>query len=103
MSSAELLQSAIREVNAGAELCVRVLPRSSRCMVAGVQDGCLKIKLTSPPVDGQANAECCAFIAKCAGVPKTNVCIVRGHTSRRKVLLVRNTTLPVLLERLSRP
>lgn len=103
MSSADLLQTVVREVRAGSELRVWVLPRSSRCMVAGEQDGCLKIKLTRPPVDNQANEECRAFIAKRAGVPKKNVSIVHGHTSRRKVLFIRDLSPAVLLERLCSP
>jgi len=73
---------------AGIEIRVSVLPRSSRSEIIGVHDGALKLKLTKPPVDGAANAECCRLIAKLLGVPGSAVSVVRGGTSRRKVLLV---------------
>jgi len=70
------------------EIRVSVLPRSSRSEIIGLHDGALKVKLTKPPVDGAANAECCRLIAKLLGVPKSAVSVVHGGASRRKVLLV---------------
>ena len=67
---------------------VRVVPRASRSQVAGVHDGALRIALTSPPVDGEANAALVAFLAKSLGVPKRAVSIVRGETGRQKLISV---------------
>ena len=72
----------------GVEIKVFALPGSSQPKVAGIHDGALKVKLTKPPVGGQANAECCKIVAKHLGVPKSRVKVARGKTSRRKVLLV---------------
>jgi uncharacterized protein len=36
---------------------VRVIPRSSKSEIVGEYDECVKVKLTSPPVEGEANAE----------------------------------------------
>ena len=46
------------------------------------------VRVTAPPVDGKANAALTALIAKRAGVPKSSVTVVRGHTSRDKVVRV---------------
>jgi hypothetical protein len=46
------------------------------------------IRVTAPPVDGKANAALCAFVAQRAGVPPSRVSIVRGTTSRDKVVRV---------------
>ena len=43
-------------------------------------------QLAAPPVDGKANEECIAFFADVAGVPKSRVRIVKGLTSRMKVV-----------------
>lgn len=84
------------------ELAVSVVPRSSRCEIAGIHNNALRIKLTSPPVDNEANIQCCEFIAKKLGIARRQVVIIRGQTSRRKVLriegvsekTVRDTLLP---------
>ena len=46
------------------------------------------IRVTAPPVDGKANAALCAFVARAAGVPPSRVSVVRGQTSRDKVVRV---------------
>ena len=70
----------------GVELPVLVLPRSSRNAVVGLQDNCLKIKISKPPVDGQANAACCRLLAELFNIPASKVTVVRGHGSRRKTV-----------------
>ena len=80
--------TAVREVPGGVELSLHVLPRSARSGYVGLQDAALKIKITKPPVDGKANAECCALLARLLGAPKSRVQLVRGATSRRKVVRV---------------
>jgi uncharacterized protein (TIGR00251 family) len=76
---------------------VHVVPRASRSAVLGLHDGCLKIALDAPPVDGAANDALIALIAKRLGRPRRAVTLVRGHTSRRKTLAVEGATLPDLL------
>lgn len=73
----------------GIRLCVRVVPNSSKCSVAGVIDGALKIKLGVPPVEGKANEKCVNFLAKLLGVPKTGIKILSGDKSKNKVLLIK--------------
>ena len=46
------------------------------------------VRVTAPPVDGKANDALCRLIARRAGVPPSKVTIVRGHTSRDKMLEV---------------
>jgi uncharacterized protein (TIGR00251 family) len=68
----------------GIVLLLHIQPRSSRNKVCGVQDNALKIRLTSPPVDGAANKLCREFLAGLFAVPKSNVEIISGETSRHK-------------------
>lgn len=70
-----------------AELEVRVQPRSSRNELR-VVEGVVKVWLTAPPTDGQANASLCALVAEQVGVPKSSVQVTRGHTSRNKTLRI---------------
>jgi uncharacterized protein len=70
------------------DLHVRLQPRARRDEVVGERAGAIVIRVTAPPVDGKANAALCAFVARAAGVPPSRVSVVRGQTSRDKVVRV---------------
>lgn len=78
----------IKETSNGVIFHIRVLPRSSRCELAGVQDDALKLKITAPPIEGQANEECIRFLAEKLGVSKAQVQITGGHKSKKKTIAV---------------
>ena len=80
----------IRELSCGIELRVKVLPRSSKSELAGEHDSRLKIRLNSPPVDGQANKELIKLLSNTFGIAKSDVSITRGRTSRLKTLVLQN-------------
>ena len=82
----------LRVIDDGIELSVIVVPRSSRCEIAGIHNNALRIKLTSPPVDNEANVQCCSFIAKQLGIAKRQVLIIRGNTARKKVVKIAGLT-----------
>ena len=63
-------------------------PRASRNELGGVQGGELRIRLTSPPVEGAANRLCTEFLAGILGIAKGRVAIVAGEKSRHKTVLV---------------
>ena len=69
---------------------VRVVPRASRSEIVGFHDGALKIRLTSPPVDGAANAELIKLLAKKFAVAKSDISIVAGETSKNKRIKINN-------------
>jgi len=58
-------------------------------MIAGLHGDAIKIKLTAPPVGGEANKMCVKFLSKCLGVPKSSLEIVSGQTGRTKRILIR--------------
>lgn len=72
----------------GLHLRLKVTPRSSRDAIAGVLGDRLKVMITSPPVDGKANAHLIRWFAKLCGVPKSNVEVVVGETSRNKTIAI---------------
>jgi hypothetical protein len=84
------------------EIAVSVVPRSSRCEIAGIHNNALRIKLTSPPVDNEANKQCCEFIAKQMGIARRQVAIIRGQTSRHKVLRIEGVVEQEVQEKLLR-
>lgn len=77
----------------GLYIRVRLAPRSSRDQIEGVQAGSLKIKLTAPPVEGEANKALIEFLSKLIGIRKSNLSIDAGMKSREKRVKVEGMTL----------
>jgi uncharacterized protein len=77
---------------ASAEITVRLMPRARKNEIAGERDGVLLVRVTAPPVDGQANAALCRLIAKRVRVGVRSVSVVRGASSRKKVVRVEGIT-----------
>lgn len=72
----------------GVSLAIWLCPRASRDGILGVHNGLLKVAITAPPVDGEANAHLIQFLAKFLSVSRKQVSLTSGQTSRRKVVLV---------------
>ena len=71
---------------------VKVQPKASRDQVVGYRDGVLQLRVTAPPDKGRASAAVVALLADALGVAKSRVRIVRGQSSRDKVLAVESLT-----------
>lgn len=69
-------------------LAVRVQPRAKRDEVVGERGDAVVIRVAAPPVDGKANVALCRFVAARVGVPRGAVSVVRGESSRDKLLRV---------------
>ena len=69
-------------------LSLYVQPRSSRNAFAGLHDNALKLRLTTPPIDGKANKAVIAFLAKTLNIPRSAVVIQSGLKNRRKQVLI---------------
>lgn len=83
---------------------VRVQPRASRDELGEVLDGCLKVRITAPPVDGKANAHLVRFLADVFKAPKSRVVLLDGETSREKRLRIESPrSLPPLIVPPERP
>jgi hypothetical protein len=67
-------------------VAVHVQPRASRNAILGWHGEALKVALTAPPVDGEANAALQAYLAKALGLKKAQVTLVQGQSSRHKLV-----------------
>ncbi|WP_306534491.1 DUF167 domain-containing protein [Geobacter sp.] len=76
---------------------VHVQPRASRNEICGIQGDAIKLRLTSPPVEGEANRLCAEYLAKLLKVPKSAVTIIAGEKSRHKTLRVAGATTQAVL------
>jgi uncharacterized protein len=70
----------------GVTLKIKVEPRSSRKGISGVVGDAIKIKVNAPPVGGAANEELIEVLSEEFGIKKTSIKIIRGISSRNKVV-----------------
>jgi uncharacterized protein len=67
-------------------LAVRVQARARRDEIAGERGGSLLVRVTAPPLEGKANAAVCRLLAKRLGLAPGRVAVVRGASSRDKLV-----------------
>jgi len=84
----------------GLLLAVKVLPRASSNEIVGTSGSELRIKVTAPPVDSAANAALLRFLADVLDCPRNHVELVRGHTSRHKLVRLHGVPAETVLARL---
>lgn len=82
-------------------LALKVQPRASRNELAGVLGTELRLRVTAPPVDSAANEAVLEFIARLLGLPRRAVTLVRGQTSRHKLVRLEGIALDEAARRLS--
>ena len=68
---------------------LHVQPKASKSRIVGLHDGCLKISVAAPPVEGKANKAVAKFLADILGVPVRDVNVKSGVQSRRKLVVVK--------------
>jgi len=83
------------------EISVRVYPNSARNEVVGVTSGVWQVRVSAPPVKGKANQELIAFLSRLLGVGKSRIGIIRGHTTRNKVIAISGLSQEDIMKRLS--
>ncbi len=67
---------------------MRLRPRASRAGVGGVREGALELRVSAPPVEGEANAAARELLAEVLEVSRARVALHGGEKSRRKVFRV---------------
>jgi len=70
------------------EITVRLIPRARADAIDGERNGALLVRVRAAPVDGRANAALCRVLAQSLGIGVRSVSIVRGASSRDKVVRV---------------
>ena len=80
-----------RKTKEGWLISVHAQPGAKKSAVAGLHGDALKLRIAAPPMEGRANEALTAFVAKALGLPRRAVSIVKGESSREKLLLIANT------------
>jgi uncharacterized protein (TIGR00251 family) len=79
---------------------VRVQPRAARDEIVAWEGDALRMRVSAPPVEGEANAAAAKVLARALGVAPSTVAVVRGERSRDKVLRVAGLSLDAVRARL---
>lgn len=82
--------SAVLPVEDGLAIRLYIQPKASRDQIIGLHGDEIKVAITSPPVDGQANAHLIKFFAKKFKVTRSNVTLEKGELGRHKQLRIIN-------------
>jgi uncharacterized protein (TIGR00251 family) len=69
-------------------LHVKVQPKASNNAFAEVMGDTIKLRTTAPPVDGKANEQIIAWLAKGFGVAKSDVQLCSGDIARFKTFRI---------------
>ena len=74
----------IKQTDDGVTFSVKVVPGSSRSVIAGLLGDALKINVAASPEKGKANKELLKLLAKLLGKPKSALAIVSGLGNSHK-------------------
>lgn len=88
----------LREDKDGVVFKVRVQPKAAHNQLAGLFEDAIKLRLTAPPVEGEANEACRKFFARLLSVPRSQVEILSGHTGRNKTVKVNGVSAAEILK-----
>lgn len=72
----------------GVSLAIKLQPRASANEIGDPLGNELRIKVTAPPVDAAANEALIRLLAERLNCPRSAVQLLRGHTSRHKVVKI---------------
>ena len=81
-------------------LAIKAIPNAPRSEIVGWLGDALKIKVHAPPVEGRANEVLCDLLADHFGLPRRAVTVLRGDTSRQKLIRLEGLTLADLKAKL---
>ena len=85
----------------GIQFSAFIQPRSSKNKICGLQGQSLKIRLTSPPVDGAANKTCIKLLAKVLNISQSQINIISGEKGRNKVIRINEVNRSEFLNKIS--
>ena len=80
---------------------VKVTPGASKDEITGLKEGVWQVRVKAPPVEGRANYALLQLLGKALKLRISDISIVRGHSSRRKIVAVSGLSETEVKERLS--
>jgi len=65
---------------------LHVLPNAKKTEILGIYNNKLKIKISSPAIEGKANKEVIKFFSKYFKISKSSIKIIKGEKSKEKII-----------------
>ena len=75
---------AVRRDGERVSFLIRVTPRAAANRVGGERGGALLVRVTAPPVEGEANDAVVELLAQALGVPRSAIRVEHGAAARTK-------------------
>jgi uncharacterized protein len=88
--------------NPNGRLAVKITPNAGRNEVTGFKEGVLQIKIAAPPEKGKANKELVDFLSERLGIRKSTILIIKGQTSRNKVVSIETLSNEEIIKKLGK-
>ena len=93
----------LRDASDGAVLSIRLQPRASRNEIGEATGEELRVKVTAPPVDSAANEALIRLLADFLDSSRSRIELLRGHTSRHKLVKLHGMDAKAVLAKLHAP
>jgi len=84
----------------GVWLAIKLQPRASANEIGEAMGNELRIKVTAPPVDSAANEALIRLLAETLDCSRNKVELIRGQTSRHKMVRLHGMTVEYVLKRI---
>ena len=88
------------ETSEGIILVVRLVPNSSFSKIVDYTNEYIRIKISAPPIENKANKELLDYFSQFFSVNKSKISIVSGEKSKLKKILIKDTNLDELRQKL---
>ena len=80
----------LKQTDDGILANIKIVPNSSKNDII-LEDEFIKVKITAQPIEGKANKALIEFLSKKFKIPKTNIELVKGETTKEKTLFFKTT------------
>lgn len=85
-------EEVLKIVDDGVVLKIRIAPNSAKNQIVLSED-LVKLKITAQPIENKANKAVVEYLSKLFKIPKTSISIIKGDTSKDKILLLKTNDL----------
>ena len=81
---------------------LHIIPNAKKNEILGEYNNKLKIKISSPPVEGNANKEIIKFLSKILKINKSKIKIISGEKNRDKKIAIESINSDFILKQIGR-
>ena len=82
-------------------IAVKVAAGAANSAISGWHDQCLRVRLSTAPERGKANAALIALLAKSLGLSRSAITIIKGQHNARKIIAVEGLSQAAIMARLA--